>query len=122
VFTKRKKYTKRQIVQHWDVSDGRCWRCGEKIAGKPTPVYGTDWVLGHVGKAHWAGGVKVAPEHTACNAVDGREQTKLAAKSIRIRARDIGVKTTRKPWKPDGAVYCWKRRRYVYAQPTDGNQ
>ena len=88
----RKRYTERQIVEHWEDGKGLCWRCGEPIVGKPTPVYGIDWVLGHVGKAHWCGGVKVAPEHASCNSDDGRQQTKLAAKSIRIRAKAIGIK------------------------------
>jgi hypothetical protein len=88
----RKDYTKRQIVGFWEAGQGRCWRCGEKIVGKPTPAYGVDWVLGHVGKPHWLGGIKVAPEHTSCNSEDGKEQTKLAAKSVRIRAKAIGVK------------------------------
>jgi hypothetical protein len=90
---KRKNYTKPQILKYWEASDGRCWRCGAKIEGKPVPVYGTDWVLGHVGAAHWAGGTKVAPEHTACNSSDGKDQTKAAAKSVRIRAKAIGVKS-----------------------------
>jgi hypothetical protein len=85
-------YTKRQIVEYWEAGGGRCWRCGERIEGKPTPLYGVDWHLGHVGRAKWAGGKKVAPEHTSCNREDGKQQSKLAAKSIRIRADAIGVR------------------------------
>jgi hypothetical protein len=83
-------YTKRQLVQAWDDAEGKCWRCGEPI--KLPTVYGIDWHMGHVGRAKWAGGKKVAPEHTSCNREDGRQQSKLAAKSVRIRAREIGVK------------------------------
>lgn len=35
---RRKRPTKRQIVEAWEKAGGRCWRCGHKIAGKPTPV------------------------------------------------------------------------------------
>jgi hypothetical protein len=88
---KRKRSTKRQLVEMWRASGGRCWRCGKKIEGKPTPKYGVDWVDGHCGKAHWAGGIETAPEHTLCNSEDGKEQTKLAAKSVRIQAANIGI-------------------------------
>lgn len=86
---KRKRLTKRQIVEHWEASGGRCWRCETKIVNE---VYGEGWQLGHCNKPHWMGGVEVAPEHTACNMADARVQTKVAAKSVRMRARAIGIK------------------------------
>jgi hypothetical protein len=106
----RKKPTKRQIIERWEAGQGRCWRCEEKIVGKPTPVYGEDWVLGHVGKPHWLGGIKTAPEHTKCNSDDGKEQTKLAAKSVRIRAKAIGIKPKRKGfwgWRKFDGTLVW---------------
>jgi hypothetical protein len=106
----RKRYTKRQVVEFWEKANGRCWRCLEKIQGKPTPIYGKDWVLGHVGAAHWTGGGDVAPEHTDCNAIDGREQSKLAAKSVRIRAKAIGVK------KPSRLAEQWAWYKRIRAE------
>jgi len=88
----RKRYSRRQVLEHWEAAHGRCWRCGERITGTPTPLYGRDWCLGHVGAAHWMGGVNVAPEHIDCNKTDGVAQTKAAAKSVRIRARAAGIK------------------------------
>lgn len=86
---KRKRLTRRQILMHWEESGGLCWRCEMKIANE---VYGAGWQLGHCDKPHWMGGVEVAPEHTDCNRLDGIEQTKAAAKSVRIRARAAGIK------------------------------
>jgi hypothetical protein len=86
---KRKRPSKRQIVGHWEASGGKCWRCEQKIINE---IYGVGWQLGHCDKPHWMGGVAVAPEHTACNQADGVMQTKAAAKSVRIRARNIGIK------------------------------
>lgn len=106
----RQRYTKRQIVEFWEAAGGRCWRCGKKIEGKPTPIYGLDWVLGHAGRAHWAGGKEVKPEHTDCNAEDGKQQTKAAAKSVRIRAKAIGVKTSRSRPVPGSKASKWARR------------
>ena len=110
----RKRYSKRQIVEYWEKANGRCWRCGQKITGKKTPVYGVDWVLGHAGAAHWADGKEVAPEHVDCNVRDGREQTKLAAKNVRIRASNIGVKSPSGFQDPKklGLKFNWKTRRY----------
>lgn len=65
-------------------------------------VYGTDWEAGHVDKPHWMGGMVLAPEHIPCNREDARDQTKAAAKSVRIRARNIGVKKPSPFWKPPG--------------------
>lgn len=85
----RKKYTKRQIAAFFEESQGKCWRCGQPIVHQ---VYGVGWILGHCDKPHWMGGVKVAPEHTSCNMEDAKQQTKDAAKSVRIRARNAGIK------------------------------
>ncbi len=104
----RKRPTKRQIVEAWEKYGGRCWRCGHKIAGKPTPRYGKDWVLGHAGAANWAGGDDLRPEHVDCNSEDARLQTKLAAKSVRIRARNIGVRSSRPL--PCGRDSPWKKK------------
>lgn len=94
---KRKRLTKRQIVELWEAGKGMCWRCEQPIVNE---VYPDGWVLGHCEKPHWMGGVEVAPEHVKCNSDDGRVQTSLAAKSVRIRARNIGIKKTRKPYYP----------------------
>ena len=94
---KRKRLTKRQIVEHWERSEGKCWRCEQKITNE---VYGDGWQLGHCDKPHWMGGVEVAPEHTSCNKLDGIQQTRIAAKSVRIRARNIGIKKPSPFWKP----------------------
>lgn len=104
---KRKKYTKRQIVEFWEASAGKCWRCEQPIIHQ---VYGEGWVLGHSEKPHWAGGVYVAPEHVACNVEDGRAQTTLAAKNVRIRARNIGIK------KPSKLSEDWKWFKKVRAE------
>src|SRR5262245_44576248 len=99
----RTGWTKRQLVEAWEAAKGRCWRCGGKIIHA---IYGEGWVMGHAGKAHWAGGRQCLPEHVDCNSKDGREQTKLAAKAIRQRARSIGVKK-KKPWP---FTRQWKRK------------
>jgi len=107
----RKRFTRRQILEHWEASDGYCWRCEQKIIHE---VYGEGWELGHCDKPHWMGGVEVAPEHVKCNREDGKVQTTVAAKSVRIRARNAGIKklgrpvpgSKRSPWKKklDGTV------------------
>jgi hypothetical protein len=100
----RKHWTKRELVNAWEQAGGTptrpadCWRCGAPIVspqGK-TAQYGIDWHMGHVGVAHWAGGSEFAPEHVTCNMQDAAIQTKLAAKSVRIRANDIGITSKRK--------------------------
>jgi hypothetical protein len=109
---KRKKYTKAQITAHWRDGQGKCWRCKEPIRSsldKAPPAYGTDWVLGHCGDPHWLGGIKVAPEHASCNAEDAKDQTKLAAKSVRMQARAIGIPKSKgrsfnRPDKPKGGI------------------
>lgn len=116
----RKRYTRRQILSYWEKGKGRCWRCKEKIEGKTTPIYGIDWVLGHVGAAHWAGGDDVLPEHVSCNKEDGILQTKAAAKSIRIRSRNIGIKEESRWPNRDGRFkFNWKRGRYEPAQDKE---
>jgi hypothetical protein len=102
----RKRYSKRQIVELWTEGQGKCWRCEQPIRHE---IYGEGWVLGHVGKAHWCGGVIVAPEHTACNAEDGKVQSTLAAKSIRIQARAIGVKRPKRVM-PGSRASKWKKK------------
>jgi len=106
----RRRYTKRQIVGFWEAAHGNCWRCGRKIEGKPTPVYGVDWELGHVGAAHWAGGDEVAPEHMSCNRDDAKKQSAAAAKSVRIRARDIGIKRAPRHVVPGSKASKWKKQ------------
>jgi hypothetical protein len=106
---KRKRLTRRQILEHWERSQGKCWRCEQKIINE---VYGDGWQLGHCDKPHWMGGVEVAPEHTLCNRNDGIEQTRAAAKSVRIRAREAGIKKkSRWQWRTfNGEIRCnWER-------------
>jgi hypothetical protein len=94
----RKNWRKKELVDAWDGAKGICHRCHKEITsptGK-TAQYGIDWHMGHVAKAHWAGGEVCAPEHVHCNMEDARQQTKLAAKSVRIRANAIGVRSKHK--------------------------
>jgi hypothetical protein len=122
---KRKRLTQRQKVVLWEKSEGKCWRCEQPIVNG---IEGDDWVLGHCNKPHWMGGVDVAPEHTACNSEDGKVQTTLAAKSVRIRARNAGIKKRSlfgKPYKPEytpGRWHVWfdenGRERSTWIPPT----
>ena len=121
----RKRYTKRQILEFWESGKGKCWRCKQPIINE---VYDDGWVLGHCSDPHWLGGIDVAPEHTACNAEDGKHQTTLAAKSVRIRARNIGIKKKSpfpKPYKPEFTPGRWEvwtdergRERSTWIPPT----
>lgn len=103
---KRKRYTERQILAYWEASDGHCWRCELKIE---KPRYGVNWVLGHCKNPHWLGGAELAAEHVACNVRDAKVQTKLAAKSVRIRARAAGIKKRSRPF-PGGKDDKRKRK------------
>jgi hypothetical protein len=123
---KRKRPSKRDLVLMWEASRGICWRC-ELPIGKDA-VYGTDWEAGHVDKPHWMGGMVLAPEHVICNREDARDQTRAAAKSVRIRARNIGVKKPSpfwKPYKPEYTPGRWHdwfdengRERSTWIPPT----
>lgn len=97
---KRKRLTTRQKIALFDLHGGLCWRCGGKIWPSD------EWEVGHCDKAHWIGGTEVAPEHKSCNREDGKEQTKLEAKSVRVRARQLGIKKRIK--------YNWQRGRYEW--------
>lgn len=96
---KRKRPTKRQLVDMWEKATNQngvtiCNLCELEI--RKHSVYGRDWEHGHT-VALALGGKDIpenwAPQHVACNRRDGHENvTPKAAKSIRIRARAIGVK------------------------------
>ena len=94
----RKSLTIRQKVELFDLHEGLCWRCGQPI------MVSEEWELGHCDKAYWLGGSELAPEHKHCNREDGKKQTKLAAKTIRVRANYLGVKKRYK--------FNWKKGRY----------
>jgi hypothetical protein len=77
--------------------------------------------MGHVGKAHWAGGSEYAPECVSCNAEDGRLQTKLAAKSVRIRAEKYGIKRVKRIV-PGSRASGWKKPLYGPARRRERDE
>lgn len=99
----RKSYTTRQRVMLFEAHGGKCWRCGLPITIKD------EWELGHCGRAYWLDGHEVAPEHKRCNREDAKEQTKAAAKSVRIRAKAYGIKRT-KHIVPGSKASPWKKK------------
>lgn len=89
---KRKWLTNNQKLELWDKYGGKCWRCGLPIDQHRRG----DLHWGHI-IAHSLGGASnpsnMAPEHSRCNLDSARAtETPVAAKTKRVRIRDLGLK------------------------------
>lgn len=87
---KRKTLTKATRVRIFDAARGLCGLCGLPIkVGEP-------WQADHK-KQLWAGGeddeANLQPAHVACHAVKSSADAPLKAKTDRVRANHLGVKT-----------------------------
>lgn len=82
----RKRLTRKQRADLFELHKGICWRCE-----LPIDPAKEAWHAGHVDKAHWLGGDTLAPEHYSCNMDDARVQKTLAAKADRIRANHLRI-------------------------------
>lgn len=94
---KRKSLSKAQRVKIFDAANGVCYLCGVKIHAER----GEQWDVEHE-KPLWLGGEdapeNMKPAHVGCHKVKSNAEAPIRAKTDRMRARHIGVKSKKKSW------------------------
>lgn len=102
----RRSLTTRQRVGVFDRCGGLCHICGQKVQA------GERWELEHVrplaldgadDESNWS----VA--HVACHRVKTRDDQGRIAKALRQRAKDIGIRRSKRPM-PFGRKSPWKQK------------
>jgi len=104
---KRKSLTKKQRVEIFDAHSGRCHICTRRIEA------GELWELEHC-KPLWLGGAdepeNMRPAHIKCHAVKTAGEATARAKSDRVRAIHLGIKSQSRNPLPGSKASGWKRR------------
>lgn len=95
VTTARAKLSPRTRLGIWELHRGVCCICGTKIDGVRER-----WLVEHV-RALELGGAdepdNMAPAHEACGIAKTRRDHASAAKAKRVKARHLGIRTSRRP-------------------------
>ena len=111
---KRNEFTKATKIQAWDRSGGHCEECGAKLfTGK--------FVYDHKIPTALGGDASLENCKVQCSNCDkpktAKDQTTIA-KARRVEEKHRGVTKPKGFWKPEGAKYNWRTRRYERSEPV----
>ncbi len=101
-------------IRVFDAHGGRCYVTGRKIAA------GEAWDLDHVKPIHLGGEnreTNLAPISKAAHREKSAAELTVKAKTDRIRAKHLGVRTPSRRWRPEGMRFDWSRGKYVREAP-----
>ena len=103
---RRRSLATRERLDLFLAAHGRCQRCGWALAP------GTRWDIDHVIPLALGGRDQAGNMQVLCAACHGgkthREDVPVIAKTVRIRARHLGARTSRRPL-PGGRRSRWKK-------------
>jgi len=104
---KRRKITAAMRVRIFDAAEGACCICGLAIDPRKQR-----WIVEHV-KPLWLGGSddadNMAPAHQQCAVDKTAAEAAQRAKTVRVRARHLGIRRRRRPL-PGGRNSPWKKK------------
>lgn len=110
--SKRRHLSRLARTRIFDAANGICCLCHLPIQASR----GDLWIIEHL-KPLWLGGAddesNMAPAHDICAIAKTRSEAPVKAKSDRIRAKHLGIKSTRqgfRGWRRFSGELVWARR------------